>query len=173
MIPIPARSPAPAHTPVSAPAPVPVHSPSPNPTPAPAPAPALPLLLLLFLLLFPLLLLLLLVFLFLLLFLFTLLFLLVAAAAPVPASVHIAASSLAPPAALLVIHNKIQYLDNKEQPRSVENIYLETLFVTKPYESSPPPQRLGQISGGPYVECFCYDIDFGFFLDPFSFAHSI
>jgi hypothetical protein len=49
-----------------------------------------------------------------------------------------------------------------KQLRSVENIYLETLFVTKLYESSPPPQRLGQISGGPYVECFCYDIDFGF-----------
>jgi hypothetical protein len=64
-----------------------------------------------------------------------------------------------------VIHNKIQYLASREQPRSVENIYLETLFVTKPYDSSPPPQRLGQISGGgggPYVECFCYDIDFGF-----------
>ncbi len=42
-----------------------------------------------------------------------------------------------------------------KQPKSVENIYLETLFVTKPYESFiPPPQRLGQISGGPYVECF-------------------
>jgi hypothetical protein len=25
-----------------------------------------------------------------------------------------------------------------KQPRSVENIYLETLFVTKPDESSPP-----------------------------------
>ncbi len=25
-----------------------------------------------------------------------------------------------------------------KQPRSLENIYLETLFVTKPYESSPP-----------------------------------
>jgi hypothetical protein len=63
-----------------------------------------------------------------------------------------------------VIHYKIQYLDNREgkQPRSVENIYLETLFVTKPYESSPPPQRLGQICWGPYVECFCYDIDFVF-----------
>ncbi len=47
-------------------------------------------------------------------------------------------------------------------PRSLENIPLETLFVTKPYESSPPPYRLGQISGGPPVECFCYDMDFGF-----------
>jgi hypothetical protein len=46
----------------------------------------------------------------------------------------------------------------------VENIYLETLFVTEPYESSHPPQRLGQISGGggAFDECFCYDIDFGF-----------
>jgi hypothetical protein len=64
---------------------------------------------------------------------------------------------------LLVIHNKkynIWILG--KQPRSVENIYLETLLVTKPYKSSPPPQRLGQISGGPYVECFCYDKDFGF-----------
>jgi hypothetical protein len=26
----------------------------------------------------------------------------------------------------------------EKQPRSLENIYLETLFVTKPYESSPP-----------------------------------
>jgi hypothetical protein len=43
-----------------------------------------------------------------------------------------------------------------KQPRSLKNIYLETLFVTKPYESSPPPQRLGQISGGPYVQCFSY-----------------
>jgi hypothetical protein len=36
--------------------------------------------------------------------------------------------------------------------------------VTKPYESSPPPslEELGQISGGPSVECFYYDIDFGF-----------
>ncbi len=48
-----------------------------------------------------------------------------------------------------------------KQPRSLENIPLETLFVTKPYESSPPPYRLGQISGGPPFECFCYDIDFG------------
>ncbi len=31
--------------------------------------------------------------------------------------------------------------------------------MTKLYESSPPPWRLGQISGGPPVECFCYDID--------------
>ena len=49
-----------------------------------------------------------------------------------------------------------------KQPRSLENIPLETLFVTKLYESSPPPYTLGQISGGPPVECFCYDIDFGF-----------
>jgi hypothetical protein len=49
-----------------------------------------------------------------------------------------------------------------KQHKSVENIYLETLIVTKPYESSPLPQRLGQIFGGPYVECFCYDIDFGY-----------
>ncbi len=50
-----------------------------------------------------------------------------------------------------------------KQPRSVENIYLETLFVTKPYESSPSPQRLKVRShGGPYVQCFCYDIYFGF-----------
>ncbi len=49
-----------------------------------------------------------------------------------------------------------------KQPRSLENIPLETLFVTKLYESSPPPYRLGQISWGPPVECFCYDIDFGF-----------
>ncbi len=60
-----------------------------------------------------------------------LLFLLIAAADPVPASGHIPASSLAPPAALLVIHNKIWIIG--KQPRSVENIYLETLFVTKPY----------------------------------------
>jgi hypothetical protein len=26
-----------------------------------------------------------------------------------------------------------------KQPRSVENIYFETPFVTKPYDSSPPP----------------------------------
>jgi hypothetical protein len=52
----------------------------------------------------------------------------------------------------------------EKQPRSLENIPLETLFVTKPYESSPPPPpyRLGQISGGPPVECVCYDMDFGF-----------
>jgi hypothetical protein len=36
------------------------------------------------------------------------------------------------------------------------------LGLTEPYESSPPPYRLGQISGGPPVKCFCYDIDFGF-----------
>ena len=42
-----------------------------------------------------------------------------------------------------------------KRPRSVGNIYLETLFVTKPYESSPPPlQRLGQISGGHMLSAF-------------------
>jgi hypothetical protein len=34
--------------------------------------------------------------------------------------------------------------------------------VTEPYESSPPPYMLGQISGGPPVGCFCYVMDFGF-----------
>jgi hypothetical protein len=63
---------------------------------------------------------------------------------------------------LLVIHKKYNIWVIGKQTRSVKNNYLETLFVTKSYESSPPPQRLGQISGGPYVECFCYDIDFGF-----------
>jgi hypothetical protein len=63
---------------------------------------------------------------------------------------------------LLVIHNKRQHLDNGKQRRSLENIPLETLFVTKPYESSPPPYRLDQISGGPPVDWFCYDINFGF-----------
>jgi hypothetical protein len=58
---------------------------------------------------------------------------------------------------LLVIHKtKYNSWIIGKHPRSVANIYLETLFVTKQlYESSPPPQRLGQISGGPYVECFC------------------
>ena len=57
---------------------------------------------------------------------------------------------------LLVIHKtKYHSWILGKHPRSVENIYLETLFVTKLYESSPPPQRLGQISGWPYVECFC------------------
>ncbi len=50
-----------------------------------------------------------------------------------------------------MIHNKYNIWIIGKQPRSLENINLETLFVTKPYESSPPPQRLGQISGGPYV----------------------
>ncbi len=63
---------------------------------------------------------------------------------------------------LLVICNKYNIWIKGKQPRSVENIYLETLFVTKSYESSPPPQRLGQISGVPYVECFCYGIDVGY-----------
>ncbi len=49
-----------------------------------------------------------------------------------------------------------------KQPRSLENIPLETLFVTKLYESPPPPYMLAHISGGPPVECFCYDIDFVF-----------
>ncbi len=61
-----------------------------------------------------------------------------------------------------MIHNKFNIWITGKQPRSVENIYLETLFVTKTYESSPPPQRLGQISRGPYVDCCCYEIDFGF-----------
>jgi hypothetical protein len=71
-------------------------------------------LILLFLLLLLLLLLLLFLLLLLLLFLYMLLFLLIAAADPVPALGHIPASSLAPPAALLLIHNKIQYLDNRK-----------------------------------------------------------
>jgi hypothetical protein len=49
-----------------------------------------------------------------------------------------------------------------KQPRSLENIPLETLFVAKPYESSPPPYRLGQISGGTPEECHCYYMDFGY-----------
>jgi hypothetical protein len=63
---------------------------------------------------------------------------------------------------LLVIHKKDIIWIVEKQPRSLENIPLETLFVTIPYESSPPPYRLCQISGGPPVECFCYDMDFGF-----------
>jgi hypothetical protein len=56
---------------------------------------------------------------------------------------------------LLVIHKtKYNSWILGKHPRSVKNIYLETLFVTKLYESSPPPQRLGQISGGHMLSAF-------------------
>jgi hypothetical protein len=44
-----------------------------------------------------------------------------------------------------------------KQPRSLENINLETLFVTKPYESPPSLEARSDLWGGPPVECFCYD----------------
>ena len=46
----------------------------------------------------------------------------------------------------------MQFLVNREKTQTSGKYYLKTLFVTKPYESSPPPQRIGQISGGPYMD---------------------
>ena len=49
-----------------------------------------------------------------------------------------------------------------KQPRSLEIFYLETLFVTNPMSHPPLPTHQVRSLGGPPVECFCYDIDFGF-----------
>ncbi len=64
---------------------------------------------------------------------------------------------------LLVIHNKIQYLDNTTTTEISRKYLFENPLCHPP--PPPPPQRLSQIfggGGGGNVECFCYDIDFGF-----------
>jgi hypothetical protein len=57
---------------------------------------------------------------------------------------------------LLVIHNKRHHLELiGKQPRSLENIPLETLFVTKLYESSPPSLKArSDLWGGHMLSAF-------------------